>query len=209
MNIHSTAVVHKKAKLGQDVEIGPYAVIGEHATIGRGTKIGPHCVIEGWTSLGKNCRIFSGAVVGSVSQDLKFKGRRSFVKIGDNNTIREYATINRGTRQDSVTSIGNDNLIMSYAHIAHDCLIGNKVIIAHCGTLAGYVTIEDAVIVGGLVGIHQFVRIGTLAIIGGCSKVVEHIPPYAMADGHPTKIYGLNTIGLNRNGISKSAKSGS
>ncbi|MFH1847735.1 MAG: acyl-ACP--UDP-N-acetylglucosamine O-acyltransferase [Candidatus Omnitrophota bacterium] len=200
--IHKTAVVHKKAKLGRGVKIGPYAVIGEHVKIGPNTEIGPHCVIDGWTAIGKDCRVFPGAVIGSISQDLKFKGDRSFVKIGNNNTIREYVTINRGTDKDSVTEVGDNNLLMAYCHIAHDCKIGNKVIIANCGTLAGHVTVEDSAIIGGLVGIHQFARVGTMSIIGGCSKIIRYVPPYAMADGRPTKVYGLNVIGLNRNGAS-------
>jgi UDP-N-acetylglucosamine acyltransferase len=206
MKIHPTAVIDKKAKLGKGVEVAPYAIIGPNVKIGDGTRIGPHCVIKEWAAIGKNCEIFTGAVIGEITQDLKFRGERSFVEIGDNNKIREYVTINRGTHKDSITKIGNNNLIMAYAHIAHDCTIGDNVVIANNGTLAGYVTIEDKVILGGLAAVHQFVRIGTLAIIGGCSKVVKHIPPYAMADGHPAKIYGLNMIGLQRAGIPPSSK---
>ena len=206
MKIHQTAIIDKKAKLAGDIEIGPYSIIGPNVKIGPGTIVGPHCIIDGWTSIGRNCKIFTGAILGSVPQDLKFKGDRSYVEIGDNNTIREYVTINRSTGKDAATSIGNNNLIMAYVHIAHDCIIGNKVVIANACTMAGHVAIEDGVIIGGLAGIHQFVHIGTLAIIGGCSKVVKHIPPYAMADGHPTKIYGLNIIGLNRAGVSRNAK---
>jgi len=206
VKIHPTAVIDSNAELANDVEVGPYSVIGPNVKIDSGTKVGPQCVIDGWTTIGKNCRLFAGAALGAISQDLKFKGERSFLKIGDDNTIREFVTINRGTKKDSTTKVGNNNLIMAYSHVAHDCNIGNKVIIANAGTMAGYVTIEDGVIIGGLVGIHQFVHIGTLAIIGGCSKVVKHIPPYAMADGHPAKVYGLNTIGLRRSGISKNSK---
>jgi len=206
MKIHNTAIIDKSAKLAKDVEVGPYSVIGPNVKIGAGTKIGSHCVIDRWTAIGKNCRIFASAAIGGIPQDLKFKGERSFVKIGDNNTIREFVTINRGTTRDSTTKIGNNNLLMAYAHIAHNCNIGNNVIIANACAMAGYVSVEDKVIIGGMVGIHQFVNIGTMAIIGGCSKVVRHIPPYAMVDGHPTKNYGLNIIGLNRAGISKKAK---
>lgn len=201
MKIHTTAVIDKKAKLAGDVEVGAYSVIGPNVKIGPGARIGPHCLIEGWTVIGKNCKIFTGAVIGSVPQDLKFKGDKSYVEIGNANTIREYVTINRGTFKDSTTKIGNNNLIMAYSHIAHDCRIGNNVVIANAGTLAGHVTIEDSVVMGGLVGVHQFVNIGELSIIGGCSKVVKHIPPYAMADGRPTNIYGLNIVGLKRAGI--------
>jgi UDP-N-acetylglucosamine acyltransferase len=200
--IHPTAIVDKKAKLSEGVEIGPYSIIGPDVVIGAGTKIGPHCVIEQYVTIGKNCKVYTGAVIGGITQDLKFKGDRSFVKIGDNNSIREYVTINRSTTKDAATRIGNNNLIMAYTHIAHDCKIGNNVIIANAGTFAGHVTIEDNAVIGGMVGIHQFVNVGTLSIIGGCSKVVKHIPPFAMADGHPTRIYGLNVIGLKRAGIS-------
>ncbi len=198
--IHPTAIIDKKAKLADGVEVGPYSVIGPNV------KIGAHCVIDEWTTIGDNCKIFTGAAIGAITQDLKFKGERSFVKIGNNNTIREYVTINRATNKDAATLVGNNNLIMAYTHIAHDCKIGNNVIIANAGTFAGYVTIEDNAIIGGMVGIHQFVNIGTLAIIGGCSKVVKHVPPYSMVDGHPAKNYGLNVIGLKRAGISQKAK---
>lgn len=206
MKIHPTAVIDKNAKLADDVEVGPYSVIGPNVTVGSGTKIHSHCVIDGWTTIGRKCNIFTAAVIGNISQDLKFKGERSFVKIGDNNSIREFVTINRGTNKDSTTKIGDNNLIMAYTHIAHDCQIGNRVVIANAATMAGYVVIEDSVILGGMVGIHQFVNVGTMSIVGGCSKVVKHIPPYAMADGRPTKIYGLNIIGLTRAEISQKAR---
>lgn len=197
-SVHPTAIVDKGAKLADNVEVGPYSIIEKDVTIGGGTKIGPHCFIGSFTSMGRNNRIFTGAIVGSVSQDLKFKGERSFLRIGDDNIIREYVTINRSARKDRATKIGNKTFIMAYSHIAHDCTIGNGVIIVNCGTLAGHVTVEDNAIVGGLTGVHQFVRIGRFAITGGCSKVVQDIAPYCMADGHPAKIRGVNTIGLKR-----------
>ncbi len=202
MKIHPTAIVHPKAKLADTICVGPYAIIGEHVSIASNTQIGSSCVIEGFTSIGENCRIFSGAVVGSKPQDLKFKGERSFLEIGNNNTIREYVTINPGTDKDSKTIIGNDNLLMAYSHIAHNCIVGDGVIIANAGTLAGHVTIEDRAIIGGLVAVHQFVRVGTLSIAGGCSKVIKDIPPYSTCDGHPTRVYGLNSVGLKRAGTS-------
>lgn len=159
MRIHKTAIIDKKAKLADDVEIGPYSVIGPNVNIGSGTRVGSHCVIEEYTTIGKNCRVFPGAVIGSIPQDLKFDGERTYVKIGDNNTIRECVTINRSTVRDSATEIGNNNLIMAYTHIAHECKIGNNVIMANAATLAGHVTIEDKVILGGMVGVHQFVHI--------------------------------------------------
>ena len=203
MQIHPTAIVSKKAKLADDIQVGPYTIITDNVVIGKSTQIHAYCVLEGNTTIGSGCEIFTGAVVGSRPQDLKYKGEKSFLEIGDNNIIREYSTFNPGTGEGSKTVIGNNNLFMAYSHIAHDCVIGNNCIIANNGTLAGHVTIEDQAVVGGLVAIHQFVRIGRLSIIGGCSKVVQDIPPYSTCDGHPARVYGLNLIGLRRNGISK------
>jgi len=203
MNIHPTAIVSKKAKLAKDVQVGPYTIIGGNVAIGTGTKISAYCVIEGNTSIGKSCEIFTGAVIGSRPQDLKYKGEKSFLEIGDNNIIREYSTFNPGTGEGGKTIVGKNNLFMAYSHIAHDCVLGNNCVIANNGTFAGHVTVEDKAVVGGLVAIHQFVRIGTLSIIGGCSKVVQDIPPYSTCDGHPALVYGLNLIGLRRNGIAR------
>jgi len=196
--IHSSAIVSKKAKLAQDVEVGPYTFIGDAVEIAAGVKIGAHCVIEGNTSIGENCEIFSGAVLGSKPQDLKFKGEKTFLKIGANNIIREYCTFNPGTGEGGKTIVGNDNLFMAYSHVAHDCIVGDNCVLANNGTLAGHVTIEDGAVVGGLVAIHQFVRMGKLSIVGGCSKVVQDIPPFSTCDGHPARVYGLNLIGLRR-----------
>ncbi len=198
--IHQTAIVHPKARLGAGVSVGPYSNIEEYVTIADGTKIGARVTIEGHTTIGKDNEIFTGAVLGSVTQDKKFKGGISFLKIGDRNKIREYVTVNPGTLEGTETVVGNDNLIMAYAHIAHDCKIGNEVIIANAGTLAGHVTVEDRAIIGGLCGVHQFVRIGYLSIMGGSSKAVKDIPPYVMVDGHPALAYGLNSVGINRAG---------
>jgi len=203
MDIHSTAIVSKKAKLGQGVEVGPYSFIGDNVVIGPKVKIGAHCVIEGNTTIGDGCEIFTGACIGSRPQDMKYKGGKVFLDIGYGNIIREYCTFNPGTQDGGRTAIGNNNLFMAYSHIAHDCAVGNDCIIANNGTLAGYVTIEDKAVVGGLVAIHQFVRIGTLSIIGGCSKVVQDIPPYSTCDGHPARVYGLNLIGLRRHNVQK------
>ncbi|MFH1678723.1 MAG: acyl-ACP--UDP-N-acetylglucosamine O-acyltransferase [Candidatus Omnitrophota bacterium] len=203
MQIHNTALVSKKAKLGQDVSVGPYAVISEGVFIGAGTKIGSHCVIEGNTTVGETCEIFTGAVIGSRPQDLKYKGEKVFLEIGDNNIIREYCTFNPGTEEGGKTIVGGANLIMAYSHIAHDCRIGSNCVLANGATLAGHVTIEDRAVIGGLVAIHQFVRVGMLSIIGGCSKVVQDIPPYSTCDGHPASVYGLNLVGLRRHNISK------
>jgi UDP-N-acetylglucosamine acyltransferase len=206
MKIHPTAIVDKKAKLADDVEVGPYSFIGPNVDIASGTVVGAHAVIEGHTTIGKGNRIFTGAVIGSVTQDLKYKGEKSYVRIGDDNIIREYVTINLGTAKDSSTVIGNKVLLMAYSHVAHDCIIKDGAIIANCGTFAGYVTIEEKAVIGGLTGIHQFVRIGRLAIIGGCSKVVQDVAPYSNCDGHPLKVYGLNTVGLERAGIPQESR---
>ena len=201
MQIDPTAIISKKAKLAEGVEVGPYVIIGDNAVIGKGTKIHAFCVVEGNTTVGCGCEIFTGAVVGSQPQDLKYKGEKSYLEIGDNNIIREYCTFNPGTGDGGKTVIGNNNLFMAYSHIAHDCVVGNGCAIANNGTLAGHVTIEDKAVVGGLVAIHQFVRIGTLSIIGGCSKVVQDIPPYSTCDGHPARVFGLNIVGLKRNNV--------
>lgn len=207
MNIHSAAIVSKKAKLGSDVSIGPYSVIGDNVAVGSGTKIGAHCVIEGYTTLGSGCEVFTGAVIGSRPQDLKYKGEKSILEIGDNNIIREYCTFNPGTEAGGKTIVGNNNLFMAYSHIAHDCVVGSDCVLANNATLAGFVTIEDKAVVGGIVAIHQFVRVGEISIIGGCSKVVHDIPPYSTCDGHPARIYGLNLVGLKRHKIPKEAVS--
>jgi len=202
MKIHKSAIVHQKAKLADSVSIGPCALIGENVVIGADTVIGAHCVIEGRTTIGKANRIFTGVVIGSPPQDLKYRGERSYIEIGDNNSIREYVTVNPGTAQDEKTVIGNNNLVMAYSHIAHNCILKDNVIIANGGTLAGHVIIESKAIIGGLVAIHQFTRIGRLSIVGGCSKVVQDIPPFSTCDGHPARVYSVNSIGLKRSGVS-------
>jgi len=202
MQIHPSAIVSEKAKLASGVVVGPFSVIGDSVSIGENTKIGAHCVIEGNATIGKSCEIFTGAVIGSRPQDLKFKDEKVFLEIGDNNIIREYCTLNPGTGGGGKTIIGGGNLLMCYSHIAHDCKVGNDCVLANNCTLAGHVTIEDKVVIGGIVAIHQFVRIGMLSITGGCSKVVQDIPPFSTCDGHPARVYGLNLIGLRRKGIS-------
>ena len=206
MKIHPTAIVDKKAKLADDVEVGPYAIIGPNVEIGKGAVIGPRANIEGYTILGEGNRIFTGAVIGSAPQDLKYKGEKSFLKIGKNNIIREYVTMNPGTEEGTATCVGDGNLFMAYSHVAHDCRIGNSCVIANIGTLAGHVTLEDRVVVGGLAAIHQFTRVGKMSIIGGCSKVVKDIPPFSTCDGNPARVYGLNLIGVRRSGIPQKAQ---
>ncbi len=205
MKIHSTAIISKKAQVETDVEVGPYSIIGDGVKIGKGVKIGACCVIDNDTTIGSGCKIFTGAVIGSIPQDLKYKGEKSLVVVGKDNIIREYVTINLSTEEGNKTVVGDGNLIMAYSHIAHDCAIGNGCIIANSGTLAGHVTLEDKVVIGGLVAVHQFVRLGKMSIIGGCSKVVTDIPPFSTCDGHPAKFFGLNIIGLKRAGVSSDA----
>lgn len=197
--IHKTAIVSEKAELAPDIEVGPYSVIGDKVKIGARVKIGSNCLIDGNTAIGSGCTIYSGVVVGSPPQDLKYRGEDTKLVIGENNIIREFATLNTGTEEGGgITRVGCGNLIMAYSHIAHDCAVGDNCVLANCATLAGHVAIEDKAVIGGLVAIHQFCRIGKLSIIGGCSKVVQDIPPFSTCDGHPAKVYGLNLIGLKR-----------
>ncbi len=205
MQIHPSAIVSPKAKLAAGVTVGPFSVISDNVSIGADTKVGAHCVIEGNTNIGGGCEIFTGAVVGSRPQDLKFKGEKVFLEIGNNNIIREYCTLNPGTKEGAKTIVGDNNLLMAYSHIAHDCRVGSGCVLANNCTLAGHVTIEDGVVIGGIVAIHQFVRVGRLSITGGCSKVVQDIPPFSTCDGHPARVYGLNLIGLRRKGISNAS----
>ena len=204
--IHETAVVHPGARIGKDVEIGPYAVIGENVLIGDGTVIGAHVVVDGWTSIGKNCVIFHSASIGTEPQDLKFNGEKSYVYIGDNTKIREFATVNRATGENEETRVGSNCLLMAYTHVAHNCVVGNHVIMSNAATLAGHVIVEDRAVIGGLAGVHQFVKIGRNAMVGGASKVVQDVPPYVIVDGHPAKVSGLNNVGMSRSGISLSAR---
>ncbi len=203
MSILSEAKISKKAKIPKGCCISPSAIIGDNVSIGSGTKIGAFCVIDGNTAIGRNCEIFTGAVIGSRPQDLKYKGEKNYLEIGDNNIIREYCTFNSGTGEGGKTIVGSGNLFMAYSHVAHDCRVGNDCVIANNGTLAGHVTIEDKAVIGGLAAIHQFVKVGRLSIIGGCSKVIKDIPPYSTCDGHPAQVFGLNLVGLRRNNISK------
>lgn len=199
--IHPTAIVHPEAELADGVNIGPFSIIAGTVKIGARTVVGAHVVIEGHTTIGQDNEIFTGAVIGSRTQDKKYDGGTSYLVLGDRNKIREYVTINPGTKDGTQTLIGNDNLFMAYSHIAHDCIVHNHVVLANQATLAGHVIVEDRAIVGGLSAVHQFVRIGQLTLIGGCSKVVKDVPPFMMADGHPVKVYGVNTVGLERAGI--------
>ena len=199
MNIHPTAIVSPEARLAEGVEIGPYTVIGSDVTIGENTVVGSHVVIESHTDIGKNCRIFQFCSLGGIPQDLKFEGEESRVIIGDNNTIREYVTINRATSADiGTTIIGDNNLLMAYCHVAHNCKLGNNIVMANAVNLGGHIHIEDYAIIGGLTGIHQFVHIGCHCMIGGASAVTKDVPPYVLAAGNYAEIHSLNLFGLKR-----------
>lgn len=203
--IHASAVVHPGAELDSDVEIGPYAIIGEHVKIGRGTKVGAHTVIDGWTTIGEYNQIFHLASVGAVPQDLKYRGEETYLKIGDRNIIREFATLHLGTvTGNGETTVGSGNLFMAYSHVAHDCSIGNGVVMANAATLAGHVKVEDYAILGGLSAIHQFTRIGAHAMIGGGTLVGMDIPPYTISTGdrRDARLRGLNLVGLKRHNFS-------
>ena len=201
MNIHPTAIIDPTAEIGEGVEIGAYTVVGPHCAIGDQTIIGPHVVLEEHTQLGKQCQVRSGAVLGGPPQDHKFKGEQSYVRIGDRNLIREYVTIHRATGADQATTIGNDNLVMAYVHVGHNCVIGSNTMIASYVGLSGHITVEDGVVLGGMVGVHQFVRIGKLVMLGGYSKVVQDVPPFMLADGRPSDVLELNVRGLRRAGV--------
>jgi UDP-N-acetylglucosamine acyltransferase len=200
--IHPTAVVDPHAELAGDVEIGPYVVIGANVKIAEGAKIQSHAVIDGFTTMGRGNVVFPFATVGTIPQDLKYRGEPSELIIGDNNTIREFASLNPGTVGGGmITRVGSQNLLMMYCHIAHDCIVGNRNVIANGATLGGHVVIEDNVIVGGLVGIHQFVRIGSGAILGAGSMVSKDVPPFCNATGDRAKLHGLNVEGMKRRGF--------
>lgn len=206
MKIHPTASIDPSAKIGKDVEIGAYSVIGAEAVIGDNTRLRPQVVIEPYVTLGQNCEVFSGAVLGGIPQDRKFKGEKTYLILGNNNIIREHVTIHRAAGAGNETRLGDDNLIMAYCHMGHNCVLGSGITMANMVGIAGYVQVEDKVIFGGIVGVHQFVRIGKLAMIGGYSKVVQDIPPFMMADGRPCKVLDLNVIGLRRSGVSAQAR---
>lgn len=200
--IHPTAVIHPQADLHPSVQVGPYSIIGENVTIGANTTIGSHVVIEGPAVIGVGNRIFAGAIIGSEPQDLKYQGGDSWVKIGDYNQIREYVTINRATEEDAVTQLGDYNLLMAYAHVAHNCVIENEVIIANSVALAGHIYIESKARISGVLGVHQFVHIGQLAMVGGMSRIERDVPPFTIVEGNPSRVRSLNLVGLQRSGVS-------
>ncbi len=204
--IHPTAIVHPGAQLGASCFIGPYCVLGEHVVLGDGCKLHSHVVIDGHTVLGNENEIFPFASIGFKTQDLKWQGGLTRTQIGDRNTFREYVTVNSATGDGETTVVGSDNHILAYSHIAHNVVLGNHVIMSNVATLAGHVLVEDHAVIGGLAAIHQFCRIGRMSIIGGCSKVVQDVPPFMMADGNPAQTRTINKIGMERNGVSEEAQ---
>ncbi|MBY0404286.1 MAG: acyl-ACP--UDP-N-acetylglucosamine O-acyltransferase [Cyanobacteria bacterium] len=207
LKVHPTAIIDPTVVLAENVEIGPYSVIGPDCVIGDGSVLGPHVVIEGYTTLGKNCRISSGAVLGGLPQDLHFGGEKSFIEVGDGVVIRECVTISRATGEDKITRVGDGCMLMAYSHLAHNCQLGQNVILANNVQLAGYVEIGDNAFIGGTCAVHQFVKIGRLAIVGGFSGTRQDIPPFAMTEGRPqATIRGVNSIGLKRKGFDREAR---
>jgi UDP-N-acetylglucosamine acyltransferase len=199
--IHPTALVHDDAQIGADVQIGAYAIVGEGCVVGDGSVIAPRATLEKNVILGERVKVGVGTVLGGDPQDLKYKGEHTTVEIGDGTTIREYTTINRGTTQSFKTTVGKNCFLMSYVHLAHDCHIGDGVIISNATQLAGHVTVDEKAILSGLVAVHQFATIGRYCFIGGCARVAKDVPPYVKAVGNPIKLYGLNSVGLERNGF--------
>jgi UDP-N-acetylglucosamine acyltransferase len=202
--IDKTAIIDPSAKLAKDVHIGPYSIIGPDVEIGEGTWIGPHVVIQGPTRIGRDNKIYQFSSIGEVPQDLKFRGEKTHLEIGDNNVIREFCTINRGTAQDkAVTKIGNNNLFMAYVHIAHDCVVGSHNVFSNNASLAGHVIVTDYVVLGGFSGVSQFCRLGAHSFLSANSVVIKDVPPYVKVSGYYAKPYGLNTVGLQRRGFAE------
>ena len=199
--IHPTAIIHSSAEIADGVEVGAFATVGENCTIGAGSVIGTRAVLERNVHVGTNVKVGVGTVLGGDPHDLKYKGEPTTVEIGDGTVIREYTTINRGTTQSFKTTVGKNCFLMSYVHLAHDCHVGDGVIISNGTQLAGHVSIDEKAILSGLVAVHQFATIGRYCFIGGCSRVAKDVPPYVKAVGNPIKLYGLNSVGLERNGF--------
>jgi UDP-N-acetylglucosamine acyltransferase len=204
VQIHSTAIVHPKASLADDVEVGPFCLIGEHVTIGKGTRLLSHVTVDGWTEIGERNELHPFASIGGPPQHLGYQGEPTKVVIGHDNIFREYVTINRATVQGGgVTSLGSKNFLMAYVHVAHDCRLGSHLIMANAASLAGHITIGDHAIIGGLTGIHQYVRIGSYSMVGGCCAITQDLPPFMRAaGGYRARMYGLNSVGLRRHGFS-------
>lgn len=204
--IHPTAIIHPGAQIGPDCEIGPYCVIGEHVVLGARCRLHSHVVVDGHTVLGEGNEIFPFASIGLKTQDLKWQGGAPRTEIGDYNTFRESVTVHSATGDGEVTRVGSHNHILAYSHLAHNVTVGNHVIMSNVATLAGHVVVEDYAVVGGLAAVHQFCRIGRMSIIGGCSKVVQDVPPFMLADGNPAETRTVNKVGMERNGVSEEAQ---
>jgi UDP-N-acetylglucosamine acyltransferase len=205
--VHPTAIVDPGAQLGAGVEIGPFCIVGPEVRLGAGTRLHSSVVIE-HTEMGEGNEVYPGAVIGVAPQDLRYNGERSKVVIGHRNVIREYVTIHRASTEGDVTSLGNENLVMAYAHVAHNCILGNQIVVSNSVGLCGHVEVEDQAVLGGMCGIHQFVRIGRLAMVGGMAKVTQDVPPFGMVDGQPARLFGMNIRGMQRRGISKESRLG-
>lgn len=201
--IHPTAVIHPRAQIGAGCFVGPYCVIGEHVTLGDGCRLHSHVVVDGHTRMGRENEVFPFASIGLKTQDLKWKGGVTRTEIGDRNTFREYVSIHSATSDGEVTVVGSHNHILAYCHLAHNVHLGSHIIMSNVATLAGHVTVEDHAVIGGLGAVHQFCRVGTMSMIGGCSKVVQDVPPYMLADGNPAVTRTINKVGLERRGVSE------
>ncbi len=200
VHIHPSAVVEPGAQLGDGVEIGPFAYVGAAVTLGAGTRLHHHAAVEGFTALGAGCEVFPHACIGGKTQDLKFKGGRPGLRVGDRNVFREYVSVHAATNDGDFTVIGSDNTVLAYSHIAHDCVLGNHIVMSNAVSMAGHVIVEDHVVIGGVAGIHQFCRVGAYAMLSAMAKLVQDLPPYFIADGTPAAVRTFNKVGLERNG---------
>ncbi len=204
--IHSTAVIDPSAELGADCEVGPYCIVGPGVVLGAGCWLQHHVSLNGPSRIGSGNQFYAFSSIGQRTQDLKYAGEPTFLEVGDGNTFREFTTVNRGTAPGAKTSIGSRNHFLAYCHIAHDCVVGNDVIFSNNGTLAGHVTVEDHVVLGGFTAVHQYCRVGRHGMTGGCSKIVQDVPPFMIADGNPARIRGINKVGLERHGFPPEAQ---
>lgn len=205
MNVHPTAIIAAEATLHPTVRVGAYTTIGPNVKIAENTVIGPHCHVDGFTEIGPGNQLSPFVAIGCPPQDLKFGGEKSFIKIGAGNHFREFVTVHLAEGEDTITMIGDHNLFMAYVHIAHNCVVGNNVVMANCSTLAGHVKVGDRAVLGGFSGVHQFCQIGGMVMIGGMTKVTKDVPPFVKLDGNPARIVGLNSVGLRRNGVPKAS----
>jgi UDP-N-acetylglucosamine acyltransferase len=201
--IHPTAIISSNARVPADTEVGPYCIIGDHVTLGPGCRLMSHVVLQGPSIFGSSNLFHPFCSIGGKTQDLKYTGEPTYLEVGDRNEFREYVTVNRGTKPGEKTVIGSDNLFLTYAHVAHNCIVGNHCIFSNNGTLAGHVTVEDYAIISGLAAVHQFCRVGRHSIVGGCSKIVQDVPPYFVADGNPAVVRAVNQVGLQRRGFAE------